>query len=108
MARDKPDEVAIIIGSDLGVGLSVVLLATGGYGVNYIREFFEAPFFLSEETEQLYKLLDSGPGIRSVTLDRFNIQVSITAAESWIVVAIEFSSPQPYRPHLALATSRAG
>ena len=106
--RENPDEVVIIIVSDLGGGTSVVLLATGGYGVNYIREFFEAPFFLREETEQLYKLLDSGPGIRSVTLERFNIQMGITAAESWVVVAIEFSPPQLYRPHLALVTSRAG
>ena len=82
MARDNPGEVATITASDLGVGLSVLLLATGDYGVNYIREFFEAPFFLREETEQLCKLLDTGPGIRSVTLERFNIQMGITAAES--------------------------
>jgi hypothetical protein len=106
--RENPDEVALIIVSDPGGGTSVVLLATGGYGVNYIREFFVAPFFLREETEQLYKLLDRGPGIRSVTLERFNIQMGITAAESWVVVAIEFSPPQLYRPDLALVTSRAG
>ena len=39
-----PDEVAIITVSDLEARLGVVLLATGDYGVNYLREFFEAPF----------------------------------------------------------------
>jgi hypothetical protein len=63
--RENPDEVAIITVSDLKASLGVVLLATGDDGVNYIREFFEAPFFLRQESEQLYILLDRGPGTRS-------------------------------------------
>ena len=43
--RENPDEVAIITVSDLESRLAVALFATGDYGVNYIREFFEAPFF---------------------------------------------------------------
>jgi hypothetical protein len=102
---DNPDEVVMVTVSELQAGLDVLFFATGNYGVNYIREFFEAPFFLRDETEQLYKLLDSGLGIRSVTLERFNIQMSMTAAEAWIVVAIEFSPPQLYRAHRELVTS---
>jgi hypothetical protein len=102
---DNPDEVVIITVTELQTSLGVVLLATGDYGVNYIREFFEAPFFLRAETEQLYKLLERGPGIRSVSLERFTMQMSIAAVEGWIVVAIEFSPPQPYRPHLALVAT---
>ena len=37
--------MVIITVSDLDTGLAIVLLATGDYGVNYMREFFEAPFF---------------------------------------------------------------
>ena len=66
--RGNPDEVAIITVSDLEASLGIVLLATGDYGVNYIREFFEAPFFLRAESEQLYMLLDGGPGIRRTLL----------------------------------------
>ena len=106
IGRDNPDEVVIITVSELPASLGVVLFATGDYGVNYIREFFEAPFFLRGETEQLYKLLDGGPGIRSVTLERFNIQMGIAVAERWIVIALEFSAPQLHRPHLAFMTSR--
>jgi hypothetical protein len=36
--RDDPDEVVIITVSDLEASLGVVLLATGDYGVNYMRE----------------------------------------------------------------------
>jgi hypothetical protein len=37
--RENPDEVVIITVSDFEASLGVVLLATGDYGVNYIREF---------------------------------------------------------------------
>ena len=89
--RENPDEVVTITVSEFEASLGVVLLATGDYGVNYIREFFEAPFFLRPEIEQLYRLLDRGPGIRSVALERFNVQMRISEAGRWLVVALEFS-----------------
>ena len=99
--RENPDEMVIITVSDLDTGLAIVLLATGDYGVNYMREFFEAPFFLREETEQFYKLLEQGPGVRSITLERFKVQMSISHVGSWIVAAMEFGPAQIYRPELA-------
>jgi hypothetical protein len=101
--RENPDETVIITVSDLDTGLAIVLLATGNYGVNYMREFFEAPFFLQPETEQFYTFLDRGPGIRSVALDRFRIELSISHATNWIVVAMEFRPAQTYQPELATA-----
>ena len=106
MDRENPDEVAIITVSDLEASLGVVLLATGDYGVNYLREFFEAPFFLRAESEQLYILLDRGPGIRSIALERLNLQMRISEAGRWLVIAVEFSPSELYRPQLTLATSR--
>jgi hypothetical protein len=103
--RDNPDEVAIITVSDLEASLGVVLLATGDYGVNYMREFFEAPFFSRPESEQLYILLDSGLGIRLAALERFRVQMRISEAGRWLVVALEFSPSEQYRPQLTLVTS---
>lgn len=88
--RENPDEAAVITVSDLKDGVRIVLLATGNYGVTYIREFFEAPFFLIWESEELYMLLDRGPGIRSLTLERFHVQLSIFNGGGWIVVELEF------------------
>ena len=104
--RENPDEEAIITVSNLEASLGVVLLATGDYGVNYIREFFEAPFFLRAESEQLYMLLAGGPGIRSVALERFNVQMRIFERGRWIVVALEFRPSELYQPQLTLVTSR--
>jgi hypothetical protein len=103
--RENPDEVAIITVSDLESKLGVALLATGDYGVNYIREFFEAPFFLRPESEQLYMLLEGGPGIRSFALERFSVQISISESGRWLVVALEFRPSELYRPQLTLGTS---
>jgi hypothetical protein len=99
--RENPDEMVIITVSDLDAGLAIVLLATGDYGVNYMREFFEASFFLREETEQFYKLLEQGPGVRSITLERLKVQMSISHAGSWMIAALEFGPVQTYRPELA-------
>lgn len=104
---ENPDEVTIITVSDLDTGLAVVLLATGDYGVNYMREFFEASFFLRQETEQFYTLLDRGPGIRSITLERFKVQMSVSQVGNWIVVALEFGPAQIFQPELALVNGRA-
>ena len=101
--RENPDETVMVTVSDLPTGLAVVLLATGDYGVNYLREFFEAPFFLRAETEQFYAFLDRGPGIRAIALDRFEVQMSISHAGNWIVVALEFGPARIYRPELAIA-----
>lgn len=35
-------------------------------------------------------LLDRGPGIRSLTLERFHVQLSIFNGGGWIVVELEF------------------
>ena len=104
--RENPDEVTIITVSDLDTGLVVVLLATGDYGVNYMREFFEASFFLRQETEQFYTLLDRGPGIRSITLERFKVQMSVSQVGNWIVVALEFGPAQIFQPELAFVNGR--
>ena len=101
--HENPDEMVIVTISDLYTGLAVVLLATGDYGVNYMREFFEAPFFGRRETEQFYTFLDRGPGIQSITLDRFEIQMSISHVGNWIVVSLEFKPPGTYRPDFAIA-----
>jgi hypothetical protein len=82
------------------------LLATGDYGLNYIREFFEAEFFLRRESEQLYTLLEGGAGIRSFALERFSVQISISEAGRWLVVALEFRPPELSRPQLSLGASR--
>lgn len=106
--RENPDEVTIITVSDLDTGLAVVLLATGDYGVNFMREFFEASFFLRQETEQFYTFLDRGPGIRSIPLERFRVQMSVSQVGNWIVVALEFGPTEIYHPELALVSGRPG
>jgi hypothetical protein len=85
---DQPIVMAI---SAMGPKIAVTVTTTGDWGVNYMREFFESPFFFESETEQLYALLNVGPGVRSATLGRFQVKIDVFETREWIVIRAEFS-----------------
>ena len=99
--RDNPDETVVLTVVARDPYLDVTLLTTGDYGLNYLREFFEAPFFLRSETEQFYAFLDRGLGTRSITLDRFTFRLSLLQTGDWLAVTLEFGPAQIYQPGLA-------
>ncbi len=83
------DESVVLTVSGREDSMSVVLLATGDYGVNYIREFFEAPFFSPSESEQMYELLDRGVGVHSARIGRMRVWITVAESRLWISVAVE-------------------
>lgn len=56
-------------GTDLLVNFSVV----DDYGMNMVREFFEAPFFQRYESEQFYSMLNGRDVTRMLHMPRFNV-----------------------------------
>ncbi len=56
-------------GPDLLVAFNVI----DDYGMNLVREFFEAPFFQARESQQFYALLSGQNGTRAVSMPRFNL-----------------------------------
>ena len=93
------DSVAIVI-SATERKIAVTLYASGDWGLNYIREFFEAPFFRRSESEQLYVLLDAIPRTRTAELGRFDVKIDIFKTRELIVIAIEFSPPGTTLPEV--------
>jgi hypothetical protein len=87
------DEAVAVAVSATARKIAVTLIARGDFGVNYIREFFEAPFFLRSESEQLYALLDANPGARSAALGRFDAKIDVFETREWIIIAAEFGPP---------------
>jgi hypothetical protein len=85
-----PDELVTLAVYSTGQKIGVTVLSGWDWGVNYIREFFEAPFFFRSESEQLYALLDSGAGARSATLSRFKVTIDVSETRKWIVIRAEF------------------
>jgi hypothetical protein len=75
--NDAQDEAVTIAISATERKISVTLIARGDFGVNYIREFFEAPFFLGSESEQLYALLDVNPSAHAAALGRFDAKIDV-------------------------------
>jgi hypothetical protein len=84
------DEAVTIVVSAMERKIAVTLTAKGDWGVNYIREFFEAPFFLRSESEQLYALLDANPSVLATALGRFDVKIDVFKTREWIVIATKF------------------
>jgi hypothetical protein len=84
------DEAVTIVVSAMERKIAVTLIARGDWGVNYIREFFEAPFFLRSESEQLYALLDANPSVRATALGRFDVKIDVFKTREWIVITTKF------------------
>lgn len=93
---NAPDESVIMAISSRESKIVVTLITNGDWGVNYIREFFEAPFFLRSESEQLYALLHANPGARSATLGRFDVEIDLVETREWIILTAEFGPPGSY------------
>jgi hypothetical protein len=84
------DESVTIAVSEMEQRISVTLITNSDWGVNYLREFFEAPFFFQSESEQLYALLNETTGTQSVELGRFDVDAGIFEEPGWLIVTMEF------------------
>jgi hypothetical protein len=62
-----------IVASRHGSDLLLRIQVNDNYGMNLVREFFEASFFDWRESEQFYALLDGRSGSRAVTMPRFHV-----------------------------------
>jgi hypothetical protein len=94
--NDAQDEAVMIAISATEREISVALIATGDFGVNYIREFFEAPFFLRSESEQMYALLDVNPSARAAALGRFDVKIEVFETLESIRITAKFGPPGSY------------
>jgi len=93
---NAPDEAVTVALSKTERKIAVTVIAGGDWGVNYIREFFEASFFLRAESERLYTLLDANPSAGAAALDRFDVKIDVFKTREWIVIGTEFEPPGSY------------
>ena len=85
----------IAISSD-GPDLLLKFQVIDDYGMNIVREFFEAPFFQRNESEQLYALLHPGSGLRTISLPRFDVAFECDNRAETTVVTLMFSPRSRY------------
>ena len=69
---NTPDEFYTITVMQRGPDVLVNFNVVDDYGMQLVREFFEAPFFLRFESEQFYSLL-SGDITRTLHMGRFDV-----------------------------------
>lgn len=79
-------------GPDLQLKFQVI----DDYGMNIVREFFEAPFIEWKESEQLYALLSMGSGLRTINLPRFDVAFECDNRAETTVVTLMFSPRSRY------------
>ena len=85
------DHSFIIAISTNGPDLLIKFQVVDDYGMNIVREFFEAPFLQWTESEQLYTLLYMGSGLRTINLPRFDVVFECDNRAESTVVGLMFS-----------------
>ena len=94
--RDGGEHSFAIAISSNGPDLSLKFQVFDDYGMNMVREFFEAPFIQWEESEQLYALFYMGGGLRTINLPRFNVALECDNRAETTVVTLMFSPRSRY------------
>lgn len=99
------DGLFTISAAGLGSDIFMKFTVTDEYGMNFVREFFEAPFFQWSETEQLYILFYMGDGLRWLRLPRFDVVFEFATGSENTTVALLFAPQIRYvndeRPELS-------
>lgn len=92
--RDDHVESVIVVTDD-APRLSVSFLVSGGYGMNFVSEFFEAPFFTRDESEQFYGLLYGPEDHTAATFPRFAVDFTRVETPAWHFISLTFGPPAP-------------
>ncbi len=69
----SPDEFYTITVTRRASDVLVAFNVVDDYGMQLLREFFEAPFFQRHESEQFYALLNGRDVTRTLHMPRFNV-----------------------------------
>jgi hypothetical protein len=81
--------------------LAVSFLVSGGYGMNFVGEFFEAPFFTRDESEKFHGLLHGPAGNTTARFPRFALDFTRVETPEWYFISMSFGplrAPQTALP----------
>lgn len=90
-AYKRNDHVeSIIVVTEDPPRLGVSFLISGGYGMNFVSEFFEAPFFARNESEEFYRLLNAPQGHSGARFSRYSVDFSRIETPEWHFISLSF------------------
>lgn len=95
--RNDHTESVIIVTED-PPRLAVSFLVSGGYGMNFVSEFFEAPFFQRIESEAFYSLLYGPSEHATAALPRFAVEFTRVNTPEWHFISLTFGATVPLPP----------
>jgi hypothetical protein len=86
---------SIIVVTEDPPRLAVSFLVSGGYGMNFVGEFFEAPFFSRDESERFHALLYGPAGNTSARFARFTLTFTRLETPEWQFISMSFDPTRP-------------
>ena len=84
---------SIIVVTEDPPRLAVSFLISGDYGMNFVSEFFEAPFFTRDESEKFYALLYAPMGNSAARFPRFTLDFTRVETPEWHFISMSFGPP---------------
>lgn len=88
---------SIIVVTEDPPRLAVSFMVSGGYGMNFVSEFFEAPYFERSESEECYRLLHGPQGHSSARFARSSLDFSRVETPEWHFISMSFGPPKNLR-----------
>ncbi len=89
---------SVIIVTEDPPRLAVSFLISGGYGMNFVNEFFEAPFFTRAESEEFYGLLHGPQERASAAFPRFAVEFTRVNTPEWHFISLTLGPPRKGAP----------
>jgi hypothetical protein len=86
---------SIIVVTEDPPRLAVSFLVSGGYGMNFVGEFFEAPFFTRDESERFHGLLYGPAGNFTARFARFTLAFTRVETPEWHFISMSFDPTRP-------------
>lgn len=86
---------SVIVVTEDAPNFAVSFLISGNHGMNFVSEFFEAPFFTRAESEEFYRILYGPPGTTTEKFTHFTLTFSRLDTPEWRFIAMSFAPPAP-------------
>jgi len=87
----------LIIVENSDEDIQVTFYLTDAHEMNWITEFLDSPFFVRDETEKLFDLMNSPGDIRRKKLGRFRVDFNNRQPRHAHIIVFSFTRVQPPR-----------
>lgn len=82
---------SVIVVENADEDVEITVMTTDDSGVQWLREFIDSPMFEARETEQLFQLLQRGPGTHRAKVGRYRVEVDHWKPKHHLIIVFSFT-----------------